>query len=281
VSVAACAAAPAPEPKSPDLIPTDPTELYLDWLQLGDGEKLLASFAGEPAIDDPLAGSVRGAVAVRHFVADRAAWLRARAARLRPVRTTRAGGRTVVEEVFRLRDRGRDIELPIAVVGDRDPDGRLRAIRVYHSRWPLEGKHTVRPPLLPRDPTAVPTGIVAQYQKALAAGNVDDIVATFEPTGTFREPSGGVYVHRGQAAVRAFMTQILAAGGIGLEHATATDDGVVTALEFNAVSFGPRRLTPQAGLAVYERGPTGRLAAARIYDDINVEELAPAADSSP
>ena len=121
----------------------------------------------------------------------------------------------------------------------------------------------------------------AAVELRAAAGNVDAIVATFEPAGTFREPSGGIYVHRGQAAVRAFMTQILAAGGIGLEHATVTDDGVVTALEFNAVSFGPRRLTPQAGLAVYERGPTGRLAAARIYDDINVEELAPAADSSP
>ncbi len=44
----------------------------------------------------------------------------------------------------------------------------------------------------------------------------------------------------------------------------------------NAVQFGARRLEPQAGLAIYERGATGRLAAARIYDDVNVEALAPA-----
>ena len=69
------------------------------------------------------------------------------------------------------------------------------------------------------------------------------------------------------------MAQILGAGGIGIEHATLTDDGVVAVIEFNAVSFGPRRLTPQAGLAVYERGPSGRLAAARIYDDVNLEVL--------
>ena len=69
------------------------------------------------------------------------------------------------------------------------------------------------------------------------------------------------------------MTQILAAGGIGIDHATVTDDGTTCAIEFNAVRFGKRAMTPQAGLAVYQRGPTGRLHAARIYDDVNVEVL--------
>jgi hypothetical protein len=69
------------------------------------------------------------------------------------------------------------------------------------------------------------------------------------------------------------MTQILGAGGVGIEHGSVTDDGRICAIEFNAVRFGKRAITPQAGLAVYERGPTGRLAAARIYDDVNVEAL--------
>ena len=69
------------------------------------------------------------------------------------------------------------------------------------------------------------------------------------------------------------MTQILGAGGIGIEHATVTDDGTTCAIEFNAVRFGKRPITPQAGLAVYQRGPSGRLHAARIYDDVNVEVL--------
>ena len=68
---------------------------------------------------------------------------------------TRAAGRTVVEAVLRLHHEGRDVDLPIAVVGDDAPDGRLRALRVYHSFWPLEGHHRVRPPLLRRDPAAL------------------------------------------------------------------------------------------------------------------------------
>ena len=47
-----------------------------------------------------------------------------------------------------------------------------------------------------------------------------------------------------------------------------TDDGVRCALEYNCVRWGGDDLPPQAGIAVFERGPDGLLAAARIYDDV-------------
>ena len=126
------------------------------------------------------------------------------------------------------------------MVGDHAPHGRVSAIRVYHSLWPLEGKHRVRRRLLQADPAAHVSGVVAEYQRALAAGDVDAIMATFEPDACFREPSGGVYIHCGHDKLQAFMKQILGAGGIGLEHATVTDDGIATAIEFNVVRFGRR-----------------------------------------
>ena len=45
-----------------------------------------------------------------------------------------------------------------------------------------------------------------------------------------------------------------------------TEDGVRTALEFNAVRWDEHDLAHQAGIAVYERGPSGKLREARIYD---------------
>src|SRR5690242_10758463 len=200
--------------------PTNATGAYLGRLIAGDRAAIAGGFAGAPSVDDPFAGAVRGGAALDAFVAERHAWLAARAARLTAGPITRAGGRTVVEAVLRLRQDGRDVDLPIAVVGDDAAGGRVRALRVYHSFWPLEGKHRVRSPLLPADPNAHVTGAIADYQRALAAGNVDAIVATFEPDGYFREPSGEPWVHRGQAQLRTFMTQILGAGGIGIEHAT-------------------------------------------------------------
>jgi hypothetical protein len=47
-----------------------------------------------------------------------------------------------------------------------------------------------------------------------------------------------------------------------------TDDGVRCAVEYNCVRWGDRALPPQAGLGVWERGPDGRLAAVRVYDDV-------------
>ncbi len=52
-----------------------------------------------------------------------------------------------------------------------------------------------------------------------------------------------------------------------MEHCTLTDDGVLCAIEYNLVRWGVTDLPPQAGIAIYERGSSGLLAAARIYDD--------------
>ena len=46
-----------------------------------------------------------------------------------------------------------------------------------------------------------------------------------------------------------------------------TDDGVRCALEYDCVRWGRHDLSPQAGIGVYERGPDGLLATARVYDD--------------
>lgn len=259
----------APSPRTPDA-----SEAYLGRLVAGDPAAIAAGFSGEPAIDDPFAGAVRGRAALDAFVAERHAWLAARGAQVALGPITRGTSRTIVEAVLHLRHEGHDVDLPIAVVGEQAPGRKVRALRVYHSFWPLEGHHRVRPPLVAPDPNAHVMGIVGDYQHALAIGDADAIVATFEADGYFREPSGEPYVHRGQAALLAFMRQMLGTGGISIEHLTVTDDGVRCAIEFDAVRFGGRPIPPQAGLAVYERGSTGRLHAARIYDDVNVEVLA-------
>lgn len=94
------------------------------------------------------------------------------------------------------------------------------------------------------------------------------IVATFEPDGYAREPAGSRYIHRGRDALRAFYEQLFSnGGGIPLEHCALVDDGHACALEYNVVSWGATELRPEAGVAVYVRGQSGKLAAARIYDD--------------
>jgi hypothetical protein len=111
--------------------------------------------------------------------------------------------------------------------------------------------------------------VVGAYQDALAAGDAAGAAACFEPDGYVREPSGSRFVHRGASEVRALFDSFFAdGGGIPLEHCAVTDDGRACAIEYNAVRWGRTVLPPQAGIAVYVRGSSGKLAAARIYDDV-------------
>jgi hypothetical protein len=94
-------------------------------------------------------------------------------------------------------------------------------------------------------------------------------VGTFEPDGYARELSGGAYVHRGAEGLRGLYAHLFAnGGGISLEHCTLTDDGVRCAIEYNYVRWGVTDVLPQAGVAVYERGSSELLSAARIHDDV-------------
>lgn len=111
--------------------------------------------------------------------------------------------RTVEEVVVSLfADNGERLELPVAIVRDRNPDRTVKVIRVYHSMWPLTGKHRVRSPLLPADPELHAEGTPGDYQRALAEGDLEGIVGTFETDGYAREPSGGAFLHRSAAGAR-------------------------------------------------------------------------------
>lgn len=252
----------------------NPTERYLSMLIDGDVDGVKVMFSGLPWIDDPFGPRVRDDDELRVFVQERHGWMTQHDARVEHIRSTQNAHRAVMESSLTLVVADETVALPIAVAGDlTDDPARVTALRVYHSFWPLIGAHRVRPALLPQDPTLHLSDVVAEYQHALANGDADAVLRTFEPDGYFREPSGGDYVFTGPALAD-FMHSLLGGGGIGLQHCAACDDGVACALEFNAVRFGVELFDPQAGLAVYERGPGGLLRAARVYDDVNVEALA-------
>ena len=245
-----------------------PSDLdYLSLLEQGETRRILDAFAGPPIIDDPRAGRIEGREAAERFIADTAAWLDHHSARSMRIATTKNEQRAVQEWVLNL-DIGEDgWNLPVAVVLDY-AGGGLSEIRVYHSLWPIEGSHRVRAPILKPDPAIALEGAPADYQRALAAGDVEGILAAYEPNATTREPSGGPYAYTGIEAIRKIYSMMLAEGGIGLEFCTATDDGTICVIEYNALRWGQSALPPQGGVAAYARGASGRLAAARIYDDV-------------
>jgi hypothetical protein len=251
----------------------DPLQLFR-LLIAGEIAAARVHFSSAPHVADPLEGVSAGAAEWTRFARAKSTWLRERRARLQPGARTGAGSRVVGEATLQLRHEGRAVSLPLAIVADVAAE-RWSAVRIYHSLWPLLGHHRVRPPLLPADPAVALPGVIGAYHAALRAGSLDAILATFSPAGYAREPSGGAFVHQGAERLRAFYGGLFSGGaGIGLEYCTFTDDGVRGALEYTCVQWGATTVPPQAGLAVYERGPSGLLSAARIYDDVTPPEPA-------
>jgi hypothetical protein len=211
---------------------------------------------------------VRGARAFAAYVAETTAALTARNVSVEHIDHAITGRGGFEEVVLNLDHEEGRVGLPVAVAADRGANGRIAEVRLYYSTWPVTGRHAHRPPVLQPDPELGEADVVGTYQRALAEGDLDAVTAAFEPDGYAREPAGADHLYRGPEGLRRFYGWLFSNdGGIPLEHCAVVDDGRACALEYNVVRWGQTELSPQAGIAVYVRGPNGRLAAARIYDD--------------
>jgi ketosteroid isomerase-like protein len=252
----------------------DPVTQYFTALNTGDASALESVWPGDVVVYDPRAGEVHGHRQLRRFVNQNKSWLAEHGARIDTVAATCAGGRAVVELLAHLAEDGRQVAWPVAVVAESRDDLSMK-FRTYCSQWPVDGRRHVRPAILAAGHDR-PGDVVGRYHAALDAGDADEIVSTFAPDGYFREPVGPPYVHRGASELHSFFkTCFSAGGGIRLQPCVVTDDGVRCAVEYNCIRWGSRDLPPQAGIGIYERDPDGRLASARIYDDVEAPTTTP------
>jgi len=241
---------------------------YFDGLMTGETEALLGSFAGEPELHHPVRGRIKGVAQFERFATDTRTWLAERNVTVEDINVIITPRHGVEEVVLHLDGDDGRIALPLSLAADHDDGTHISELRVYFSTWPLTGGHAIRPPLLQPDHGVEEPDIVGDYQRALAAGDAEAAVAAFEPDGSVREPAGAAYLHRGSDELRALYELFFSnGGGIRLEHCAVADDGRSCGLEYNVVGWGRTDLAPQAGLAVYVRGDSGKLTTARIYDD--------------
>ncbi len=235
--------------------------------RLIDGDlAVLAAFSPKATVDSPLMGHQQPP----EFVADARSWLEVHEASVQDVATTVTERRVVHEFVLSVTVDGSRRELPVMLVADIEDDC-IRDLRVYHSTWPLTGRHQVRPPLMQYTLAEKPAPPVDAYHAALAAGDAEAADAVFSEGGSVREPSGGEYLHAGEARL-AWYRMILSDGPLVLKLGAITDDGETLVFEYEVDTWGSSSISPQAGAAAYQRDTTGRLLNARIYDDIEPPE---------
>ena len=233
----------------------------------GDGT-LASTWPGGVVLDDALAGHLEGPNAIGAFIDESRLWLHDRGARATAVATTISGARTIGEYNLDLTSADGPVVLPLAIVAEPDAGNASLSLRTYVSLWALDGSRRSRAPLLQPDATLNASDIVGEYLEGLATGDPSKCVACYEPDGCLQGPGGPAYARCGTAVLAAEYAAHLARGGIILEHCTMTEDRVRTAVEFNFLRWGDVDLPAQARIAIYERGTTGRIARARVYDDV-------------
>ncbi|MGH7293287.1 MAG: hypothetical protein ACRELB_00060 [Polyangiaceae bacterium] len=244
------------------------SDVYFPALAGGQAEALARRLGERATVDDPIFGRTSGMPALARYLDEVAAWIGKRAGAFEHVAYTVGSDRDVTEGVLQLTFEGRRVAVPVAVVAERRKEREVE-IRLYYSTRPINGAHAVRSPLLPQDDEVAVPPPVASHLEALGRGDVGAIVASFEATGSLRDSQGKTFAV-GPGELKAHYEALFGGGGIRVLKGARADDGRTCALEYTVVSVRGKTVPAQAGLAVYERGESGLLHAARVYEDVEV-----------
>jgi hypothetical protein len=245
------------------------SEVYLPALASAQAEALARRLGDRATVDDPIFGRTNGMPALGRYLEEVATWLAKHAGAFEQVAFIQGSDRDVTEGTLTLTFEGRRVSVPVAVVAERRPEREVE-LRLYYSTHPISGANAVRSPLLPQDDEAPVPPPVSAHLEALAKGNLDGILASFENDGTLRDAEGTSYAKEG-GALRTHYERLLAGqAGVEVLKGARADDGRTCALEYTVVRVHGKPVPPQAGLAVYERGESGLLKAVRVYEDVKI-----------
>ncbi|MDF7776391.1 hypothetical protein P1X14_14145 [Sphingomonas sp. AOB5] len=216
---------------------------------MSEAETLATKLRSQTSIDDPFTGPVAPA----EVEARSRAWPTSDEwASVRLVAVTEGDGRRIEEYAYTPAEGGQ--EQPVGIVF-LERDGQPHA-RLYAQHQWIED----RGPILPVDETLVPSrepgDIIARYFPTIASADLEATLDLWEADGYLQHSNGDTF--QGRERLREDFTKFFQTGGIKLKYCNMADDGRICALEAYMPSGRP-------ALAVYERGATGKMAAARLY----------------
>lgn len=234
---------------------------------------LLASWAGSPRLEDPRYGLVQGVDAFAAYVQDTREWLALSDATVRPVSVTSTVLRSVEEVVLDPEVGGTRQELGVAVVAEWDREHRLTAVRVYHS-LPLVAGERAHLPLAPVEATQNVPDFVSEHLRR-RNGDLDTLLATYEEDASVQVFGERVELTSGREELRRmYGVPPLPGAGPQTTRCTVTDDGRTCAVEHRVSRAGVTEPV-EVGIALYERGPHGRVQRERRYRVAATSTFAP------
>jgi hypothetical protein len=238
---------------------------YFTVLKKEDIDNLSSLLDEECILYAPLDGLIKGRNYIKKYIIEQKEWLNSKKARVDVINTIDSNNRIVIEFVIFYDKQEKPIELPVSAVLDIE-NKSINSIRIYHSTWPITGKHIVIKPILQPEQLDEPD-IISMYMQGIKNADKDFVLSLFEENAYVQEPSGSKFRHHGKSGREKFYNFTFRRGGVPLKHCTATYDGKHFAVEYIFDEWGDKKFEPQAGIAVYDIGESGKIAAVRIYDD--------------
>jgi hypothetical protein len=238
------------------------SEVFLPALVSANVDQLSQRLGDRATVDDPMFGRFTGMPELARRLEIMASWLASRGAVFEKSAFTMGSDRDVTEGTLALAAE-LPMRRPVALVAERRP-GREVELRVYYRARDF-GAPDAREHTNLSDEAIVPPP-VASHLDALARGDVNAAVASFEEEGTLCDAAGVLHTKiDGGGSLR---THYESLGSVKLLKNARADDGRTCAIECTMIRMRGERLAPRRGLAVYERGESGLLKRVRLYDDI-------------
>ncbi|MET0694309.1 MAG: nuclear transport factor 2 family protein [Propionibacteriaceae bacterium] len=228
-------------------------------------EALLASWSGEPSIDDPRMGPVRGAADFLQYVRTTREWLTLGDVTVRPIGELDTAVNSVEEVMVELEVGGERHQLSVAIVAERDAEHLLTSIRIYHSLWPLFPNCPVQRRSASIGGTAQPPPAIRENLRARAAEDTEAILATYTEDAVVHTSTAGPRTFTGVEEVRRLFAGPSVPGmKPSLEVSCVINSGDVCAVEYQVTHFSLPE-PDQIGLKVFELAPTGKIVLERDY----------------
>lgn len=228
---------------------------------------LFTLFGGFIDIDVPIYGRITNNDIFRLYADHANDWLDAHRVEHRTLGLCENSDRVVYESYAYHTYDNVILDIPLAIVFERTKDNPalIRTARVYHPTLNIKGQKTLRRALLNPDPSIRFSGSKAQYFTALAKGDKNAFGGVFTDD---VQMGIGHHITTGPDKVAdAFETMFTLEGHVVLQYNTVTENNEKTCLEFTCDMKGVHLKTPQAGLAVYGKGPDGKISYVRIYEE--------------
>lgn len=243
---------------------------FIEFIQKEEYNSILSQLTEDVAFNLQTVGEAKGKAAGITLLKKQSAYLTDEIKDIKVFRQFEDEKHLVIEYDILLQN---TFDLPLVVILVKDGN-RYKAIRTYHSVYPITKGHVFRASIFDNSIQLTEPLEVVNYFNAITIGSTADTLETlsFKDDVYFREPAGWRWNHKTKNGLQEHFDHFFSDGGVPLKfHGYVFDKEKGTfAGEYTCDVWGSATFKPQAGISIYDiNKETGKITGIRVYDNVD------------